>query len=72
VHQRAASALGVPLILTHGWPSSFLDYLDILPMLKDWTTVQFGIVLLVLRPWLGEKFFLQDDCVCLSSWVLMT
>jgi hypothetical protein len=30
VHQRAASGQGVPLILTHGWPDSFLDYVDIL------------------------------------------
>jgi pimeloyl-ACP methyl ester carboxylesterase len=35
VHQRAASGRGVPLILTHGWPSSFLDYVDMLPMLND-------------------------------------
>jgi pimeloyl-ACP methyl ester carboxylesterase len=35
VHQRAASGAGVPLILTHGWPSSFLDYLDMLPMLVE-------------------------------------
>ena len=34
VHQRAASGRGVPLILTHGWPSSFLDYVDMLPMLE--------------------------------------
>jgi pimeloyl-ACP methyl ester carboxylesterase len=39
VHQRAASGGGVPLILTHGWPSSFLDYLDMLPMLKDFDVV---------------------------------
>ena len=31
VHQRAASSRGVPLILTHGWPGSFLDYVDVLP-----------------------------------------
>jgi pimeloyl-ACP methyl ester carboxylesterase len=29
----------VPLILTHGWPSSFLDYLHMLPMLKDFDVV---------------------------------
>ena len=28
VHQRAAFGRGVPLILTHGWPSSFLDYIE--------------------------------------------
>jgi pimeloyl-ACP methyl ester carboxylesterase len=35
VCQRAASGRGMPLILTHGWPSSFLDYIDMLPLLKD-------------------------------------
>ncbi len=39
VHQRAAAGRGVPLILTHGWPSSFLDYLDMLPMLEDFDVV---------------------------------
>ena len=39
VHQRAASGRGVPLILTHGWPSSFLDYVDMLPMLEDFDVV---------------------------------
>jgi len=39
VHQRAAFGRGVPLILTHGWPSSFLDYPDMLPMLEDFDVV---------------------------------
>jgi pimeloyl-ACP methyl ester carboxylesterase len=39
VHRRAASGRGVPLILTHGWPSSFLDYVDMLPMLEDFDVV---------------------------------
>jgi pimeloyl-ACP methyl ester carboxylesterase len=39
VHQRAASGRGVPLILTHGWPSSFLDYVDVLPMLEDFDVI---------------------------------
>jgi pimeloyl-ACP methyl ester carboxylesterase len=39
VHQRAASGRGIPLILTHGWPSSFLDYLEMLPMLNDFDVV---------------------------------
>ena len=34
VYRRAASSRGVPIVLTHGWPSSFLDYLDMLPMLE--------------------------------------
>src|SRR5438477_7674289 len=39
VYQRAASGRSVPLILTHGWPSSFLDYVDMLPMLKHFDVV---------------------------------
>lgn len=33
MYQRTASGKEVSLILTHGWPSSFLDYVDMLPML---------------------------------------
>lgn len=39
IHQRAASGRGLPLILTHGWPGSFLDYVDMLPMLQDFDVV---------------------------------
>jgi pimeloyl-ACP methyl ester carboxylesterase len=39
VHRRASSGRGTPLILTHGWPSSFLDYLEVLPMLNDFDVV---------------------------------
>lgn len=39
LHQRAPSGKGVPLILTHGWPSSFLDYVNMLPMLEDFDVV---------------------------------
>jgi pimeloyl-ACP methyl ester carboxylesterase len=39
VHQRAASGRAVPLILTHGWPGSFLDYVEMLPMLHDFDVV---------------------------------
>lgn len=39
VYQRAASGRGLPLILTHGWPSSFLDYVGLLSMLKDFDVV---------------------------------
>ena len=35
VHQRARSGRGLPLILTHGWPSSFLEYLPLVPFLTD-------------------------------------
>lgn len=39
VHQRAASGRGMPLILTHGWPGSFLDYVGLLPMLEAFDVV---------------------------------
>jgi hypothetical protein len=39
VYQRRPSGHGMPLILTHGWPSSFLDYMDILPMLEHFDVV---------------------------------
>jgi pimeloyl-ACP methyl ester carboxylesterase len=35
VHQRAAAGGGIPLILTHGWPSCFLEYLGLVPLLCD-------------------------------------
>jgi pimeloyl-ACP methyl ester carboxylesterase len=39
VYQRASSGQGVPLILTHGWPSSFLEYVDVLPLLEYFDVV---------------------------------
>jgi len=35
VHEKARSGAGIPLILTHGWPSSFLEYLPLIPLLTD-------------------------------------
>jgi len=35
VHAPAATAGSVPLVLTHGWPSSFLEYWKLLPLLTD-------------------------------------
>jgi pimeloyl-ACP methyl ester carboxylesterase len=35
VHERARSGHGIPLILTHGWPSCFADYLPVVPFLTD-------------------------------------
>lgn len=35
VHQRAVGGRGIPLILTHGWPSSFVEYLPLLSLLTD-------------------------------------
>ncbi|MDQ3610321.1 MAG: epoxide hydrolase [Actinomycetota bacterium] len=35
VHQRARTGAGTPLVLTHGWPSSFVEYLPLVPLLTD-------------------------------------
>jgi pimeloyl-ACP methyl ester carboxylesterase len=39
VYQRATYGRGMPLILTHGWPSSFLDYMGMLPMLAHFDLI---------------------------------
>ena len=35
VHERARHGRGVPLILTHGWPSAFIELLPLVPLLTD-------------------------------------
>jgi pimeloyl-ACP methyl ester carboxylesterase len=35
VHVRAKRAHGIPLILTHGWPSTFVELLPLVPLLTD-------------------------------------
>jgi pimeloyl-ACP methyl ester carboxylesterase len=35
VHERARGGSGVPLILTHGWPSTFAELLALVPLLTD-------------------------------------
>jgi pimeloyl-ACP methyl ester carboxylesterase len=35
VHERAREGHGIPLILTHGWPSSFLEHLPLVPLLTN-------------------------------------
>jgi pimeloyl-ACP methyl ester carboxylesterase len=35
VHERARSGHGIPLILTHGWPSCFAEFLPLVPRLTD-------------------------------------
>jgi len=35
VHAKAVGGQGIPLILTHGWPSTFLEYLPLVPLLTD-------------------------------------
>lgn len=33
VHHRSGGAAGLPLVLMHGWPSSYLEYLDVAELL---------------------------------------
>jgi len=35
IHERARHGRGIPLILTHGWPSSFAEFLGVVPLLTD-------------------------------------
>jgi hypothetical protein len=35
VHERARTGAGIPLILTHGWPSLFVELLPLVPLLTD-------------------------------------
>jgi len=35
VHERARHGDGIPLILTHGWPSNFVELLPLVPLLTD-------------------------------------
>ena len=35
VHERARGGNGVPLIVTHGWPSAFVEMLPLIPLLTD-------------------------------------
>jgi pimeloyl-ACP methyl ester carboxylesterase len=35
VHERGVGSARVPLVMTHGWPSSFLEMLALVPLLTD-------------------------------------
>jgi pimeloyl-ACP methyl ester carboxylesterase len=35
VHERARHGQGIPLVLTHGWPSTFVELLPLVPLLTD-------------------------------------
>jgi len=35
VHERAPNGKGLPLILSHGWPSAFVELLPLVPLLTD-------------------------------------
>ena len=35
VHEKARRGRGIPLVLTHGWPSTFIELLPLAPLLTD-------------------------------------
>lgn len=35
VHERAPDGRGIPIILSHGWPSCFIEYLGLVPLLTN-------------------------------------
>src|SRR5439155_9738391 len=35
VHVRSANQDALPLIITHGWPSSFIEFAKVIPLLTD-------------------------------------
>lgn len=35
VHERAPNGQGIPVILTHGWPSTFIELLPLVPLLTN-------------------------------------
>ncbi|CAI4829329.1 CLL_collapsed_G0000020.mRNA.1.CDS.1 [Saccharomyces cerevisiae] len=35
IHEKGKSANSIPIILTHGWPDSFLRYTKLIPLLTD-------------------------------------
>lgn len=39
VHERGRGDDPIPIVLTHGWPSTFLEYLPLLPLLEDFHVV---------------------------------
>ena len=39
VHVRAPGGDGIPLVLTHGWPSTFAEYLALVPLLPEFDLV---------------------------------
>jgi pimeloyl-ACP methyl ester carboxylesterase len=35
IHARSAAADALPLVITHGWPGSVVEFLDLIPLLTD-------------------------------------
>jgi pimeloyl-ACP methyl ester carboxylesterase len=35
VHRKAVNGKGIPIVLTHGWPSAFIEYLPVADLLRE-------------------------------------
>ena len=70
VHERARHGHGVPLILTHGWPSTFVELLPLVPFLTDPHAHGIGTL---WAPWepsnaeKGEQYWMRSDGAVLAS-----
>jgi pimeloyl-ACP methyl ester carboxylesterase len=45
IHVKGKGAVSVPLILSHGWPGSFLEFMKLIPMLTEPTDFSFDVVI---------------------------
>ncbi len=45
LHIKGKGKTSIPLIITHGWPGSFLEMLDLIPLLTDHTEFSFDLVI---------------------------
>jgi microsomal epoxide hydrolase len=39
IHVRSDNPRALPLLLSHGWPGSILEFLKLVPLLRDWFTL---------------------------------
>ncbi|KAI5846461.1 epoxide hydrolase [Morchella snyderi] len=67
----------IPLVLPHGWPGSFVEFLDLIPILAASTSPQFHIIVpslpgyaLSSAPPLGSDFTLQDCAYLVNELML--
>ena len=73
IHVKGKGPDPMPLLLTHGWPSSFADFRRIIPMLTD--PERFGAdpktrSQLSLRPCQDTDFHSNQTSVVLAFWKL--
>jgi hypothetical protein len=58
IHERGKGPVPIPLILTHGWPGSFLEMLKIIPLLTD--PASYGEILRIPSTWSCHLFLALD------------